>query len=249
MPDPIFADPRLAVIYDDLDADRRDLDHYLAMVDEFEAVSVLDVGCGTGAFACLLAIKGLDVTAVDPAAASLAVARRKPAADAVHWILGDATTLPTLNADMATMTGNVAQVFVSDADWLANLTGIRNALAPAGRLVFEVRDPSRRGWEQWNRDESFARVTIAGIGAVETWVELTEVSLPIVSFRHNFRFNDGSLLTSDSTLRFRARDEIVVSLGAAGFSVLDVREAPDRPGKEHVFVARMDSDRAATGGP
>ena len=58
----------------------------------------------------------------------------------------------------------------------------------------------------------------------------------MVSFTQHYRFDDGSLLTSDSTLRFRERDEIVASLSATGFSVLEVREAPDRPGREFVFV-------------
>ena len=34
MADPIFADPRLAAIYDALDADRSDLDAYAAVVDD-----------------------------------------------------------------------------------------------------------------------------------------------------------------------------------------------------------------------
>lgn len=55
MPDAIFGEPRLAEIYDALDADRSDLDAYAAMADEFSAVTVLDVGCGTGTLACLLA--------------------------------------------------------------------------------------------------------------------------------------------------------------------------------------------------
>jgi hypothetical protein len=37
VPDAGFAHPRLAAIYDDLDADRSDLDHYVAIVREFEA--------------------------------------------------------------------------------------------------------------------------------------------------------------------------------------------------------------------
>jgi hypothetical protein len=48
---------------------------------------------------------------------------------------------------------------------------------------------------------------------------------------------DGVELSSESTLRFRTRDEISESLEAAGFTVEDVRDAPDRPGKEYVFVA------------
>ncbi|WP_273651852.1 hypothetical protein [Cellulomonas fimi] len=48
------------------------------------------------------------------------------------------------------------------------------------------------------------------------------------------------MLTSDSTLRFREQDEVVRSLAAAGFTVTEVRDAPDRPGREWVFVARRD---------
>ncbi|MEK7424435.1 MAG: hypothetical protein AAB131_11420 [Actinomycetota bacterium] len=37
MQDQIFADPRLAAIYDDFNRDRFDLDHYEAIVDELGA--------------------------------------------------------------------------------------------------------------------------------------------------------------------------------------------------------------------
>jgi SAM-dependent methyltransferase len=139
--------------------DRSDLDAYVAMVDEFGARSVLDIGCGTGTLACLLARRGLSVTAVDPAGASLAVAGTKPGADRVRWVHGDATDLAPLQVDLVTMTAN----------------------------VFE---------------------------------------------------SDGAVLTSDSTLRFRHRDEVAASLAAAGLVLDEVREAPDRPGREMVFIAR-----------
>ena len=62
--------------------------------------------------------------------------------------------------------------------------------------------------------------------------------LPFVSFRTTFVFvSDGAVLTSDSTLRFRERAEMVDSLQASGFTVEEVRDAPDRPGLEMVFVA------------
>jgi hypothetical protein len=49
---------------------------------------------------------------------------------------------------------------------------------------------------------------------------------------------DGTTLTSDSTLRFRRREEVADSLSSAGFELDDLRDAPDRPGRELVFIAR-----------
>jgi len=242
MPDAIFDDPLLARIYDPLDPDRSDLDTYAAIAAEFEARSVLDVGCGTGTFACLLAGRGLEVTGVDPARASLDVARAKPGAGPVRWLHGDATTLPALQADLATMTGNVAQVFITDDEWAATLRGVRAALRPGGRLVFETRDPARQAWLRWTRELTFARVDIRGVGVVQSWEELTGVSGQLVSFRSFVVFeDDGSTLISDSTLRFRERDQVAGDLEAAGYRLDEVRDAPDRPGLEFVFVATSSS--------
>jgi len=72
MPDALFAEPKLAEIYDLLDSpDRPDLAPYLAIADEFHAHSVIDLGCGTGTLACRLAALGKEVIGIDPAAASL----------------------------------------------------------------------------------------------------------------------------------------------------------------------------------
>jgi hypothetical protein len=77
------------------------------------------------------------------------------------------------------------------------------------------------------------------VGSVETWTELTNVEMPLVSFRHVFRFHrDGVEVISDSTLRFRGRDEMGDCLMPAGFAVREVRDAPDRPDLEFVFVAQ-----------
>jgi SAM-dependent methyltransferase len=242
VPDTVFADPRLAAIYDDVEGDRCDLDHYEAIVDELGARSVLDIGCGTGMLGCRLAARGVTVIGVDPAQASLAVARAKPGANRVTWLLGDATTLPPMTVDVVTMTGNVAQVFVREEEWSATLSGAHRSLRDGGHLVFETRDPSYRGWKEWTRDQSIAvRDTVAG--RVEHWVELTDVTLPFVSFRHTFRFMaGGDIVTSESTLRFRSRDEITAALVVRGFRIAAVRDAPDRPGREMVFVARSTSE-------
>jgi hypothetical protein len=64
-----------------------------------------------------------------------------------------------------------------------------------------------------------------------------EVSEPLVTFRWTYVFaSDGQVLTSDSTLRFRERQEVEADLIAQGYEVEGVRDAPDRPGKEFVAV-------------
>jgi ubiquinone/menaquinone biosynthesis C-methylase UbiE len=238
VPDRIFEEPRLAEVYDDLDADRSDLDVYLSVAQELEARSVVDIGCGTGTFACLLATNGFEVVGVDPAAAMLAVARRKVGADLVRWVHGVAADLPAMQVNLATMTGNVAQVFLEDHEWAETLEAAHRVLRPGGSLVFESRRPERKAWLEWNSVDSFERGEIDGIGVIETWDEVIAVSPPFVTFRGTIVFHaDGTTLVSQSTLRFRSYDEIAVSLAATGFRVDEVREAPDRLGKEYVFLA------------
>lgn len=110
---------------------------------------------------------------MDPAAASLDVARAKPGAQRVRWLHGDATNLPELHVDLATMTANVAHVILTDEEWSGTLRGIH-----------------------------------------------------------------GATVTSDSTRRFWSRAEIEGSLRSAGYTVVDVHDAPDRPGFEWIFIAR-----------
>ncbi len=239
MADALFEQPRLAAVYDPLDPDRDDLVVYAAIAEEFGARSVLDIGCGTGTFACLLAGRGVDVIGVDPAGASLDVARAKPGAGRVRWLRRDAAGLPPLQVELATMTGNVAQVFLTNTEWDAALRSARAALRPGGRLVFETRNPAAQAWREWNRAGSLRRAVVPRVGPVQSWSEVTGIRGDLVSFRSIFVFEaDGAALTSESTLRFRQRDEVADSLMAAGFVVDDLRDAPDRPGRELVFVAQ-----------
>lgn len=244
VPDALFADPDLAVLYDVFDDDRSDLDPYVALVDEFEARSVLDVGCGTGSFLTRLAAERPDLAllGVDPADASLDVARSKRGADRVRWLHGTADVLSdsSVAVDLAVMTGNVAQVFLTDEEWDTTVDHIARALCAGGVFVFETRDPARRAWTGWTSDRPPVVRSVPGTGTVEQTIDLIEVALPFVTFETRYRFHDrgDAVLRSRSTLRFRDRDELASSLDRAGFEVIDVRNAPDRPGLEWVYVCR-----------
>lgn len=237
-PDAIYADPRLAACYDTFDGERDDLDHYCAILARLGARSVIDVGCGTGSLAVRLAADGLSVTGVDPALASLDVARAKPGAETVRWIHGTAADLPALDADAAVMTGNVAQVFVTEEAWAATLRALRSALREGGALVFESRRPERRAWEEWQADTAQSVHEVPALGRVISRPTAFDVALPLVTFSDEFLFEDGTSLTSTSTLRWRSEAELRSTLAEAGFAVEEIRDAPDRPGREFVVIAR-----------
>ena len=146
--------------------------------------------------------------------------------------------LPPLAVDAAFMTGNVAQVFLTDEDWTATLRGTSDALRPGGHLVFETRDPARRAWERWTPELTRSVIDVPGVGVVEDWGELTEFSGQFVTFRSTTVFRgDDLVIESTSTLRFRDRLEIADSLVQADFQTVEIRDAPDRPGLEFVFIA------------
>ena len=198
----------------------------------------MDVGCGTGNLAVRLAALGYAVIGVDPAAASLDVARAKPHADAVTWVEGDATAL--LDPQLAP--GSVGRPrsddrqrragVLADEDWTGTLHAIVATLRVGGYFVFETRRPERRAWEDWAAETAPVVRDVPGVGVVEQLMEVFGVDLPYVSFRNTYRFPDGAVVTSESTLRFREREELEATLGECGFDVVEVREAPDRMGKE-----------------
>jgi len=209
------------------------------MVDEFNARSILDFGCGTGEMLSQLAGRNLNLIGVDPAQASLDIAQNKKGANDVTWILGSAEALKDVHVDLAFITGNAAQVFLTDESWLFALQKLNSALTDSGYLVFETRKPEARAWTEWTRAETYRLTDIEHVGKVESWCELTDVSLPNVSFKWTYVFKeDGAKLTSESTLIFREKEGIEKSLTDSGFELLDIREAPDRAGKEFVFIAR-----------
>jgi SAM-dependent methyltransferase len=216
-----FSDPRLVAIYDTVNAYAPETQprFYAQLATELGATSIVDLGCGTGLITCELARQGYRLTAVDTAPAMLAIARRRSQGDQVQWIDGDVSCLGTPNADLAIMTGHVAQFFLTDETWHAALTALRAALRPGGRLAFESRNPGAREWEGWTRAARWSAHDPAA-GRIDTWCEVDDVRDGIVSCRNHYAFAaTGDELVSPNALRFRTEAELSQSLADAGFAV------------------------------
>ena len=238
-----YLDPRFVALYDRSNPRGADTDFYLGLAAEIHARTIVDLGCGTGLLTRELAIEGRNVIGVDPAAAMLDYARRQPGANLVRWIHGDAGAIGRPHADLAIMTGNVAQVFVEDAEWRATLAALHDALRPGGHLAFESRNPADRGWTRWNREATHEVVATAD-GPLESWLEVVRAGDGRVQFRGHNRFQaTGETVIIDSELRFRTREELADTLGEAGFDVEQVygdwqRGPVTAQSKVMVFVAR-----------
>jgi len=112
---------------------------------------------------------------------------------------------------------------------------VHDCLHLGGWFVFETRRPEVRDWERW--DVGPTRVDLFDGSSVVVSTTVTEVALPLVTFESETTVG-GQVVASASTLRFRERDEVERDLNEHGFDVVEVRDAPDHPGKELVFLAR-----------
>jgi SAM-dependent methyltransferase len=214
-----YVDPRLVALYDLENPRGPDTDFYLRLAAELKAHRIIDLGCGTGLLTRELATNGRQVTGIDPAPAMLEVARSKAGAERVEWIEGDASALGTSQADLVVMTGNVAQVFLEEEEWLATLKAIHAALCPGGYLAFESRNPDDHAWEGWNREASYQQFDSPN-GPMESWLELVRVGDGRVRFEgHNLFTNTGEEVVVSSELRFRSLTELTSSLLKTGFTV------------------------------
>lgn len=246
-----FSDPRLVAIYDTVNPIAGYEAFYLELAARLSAGSVVDVGCGTGLLTFELAKRGHDVVGVEPAPAMLDAAKRRPYDREVRWIEGDATKVGDLQADLAIMTGHVAQFFLDDGEWRAALAALHGALRPGGHLAFESRNPLVQPWTDggitshpdWPSRAAPRRVEDPAAGPVVWWTELTGADGNRLSYEIHYRFaRSGEELLSAGELVFRSWEVLERSLAATGFSVdavlgdWDGRPA-DAGSPEMIFVA------------
>jgi len=214
-----YQNAQIAEIYDVENPLGEDGRFYLALVGQ-QPCNVLDLGCGTGTLCCALAQRGHRVTGVDPAAAMLDIARRKPLADQVEWVESTAQTYRSERRfDLIVMTGHAFQTLLTDADILATFEAMRIHLGDTGRVAFETRNPQLDWAGEWHgRQRSIP--TPNGEEVLEK-LEVTGKDGEFISFRTSYRFQH-TTLTTNSTLRFPSRDHVEALIVRAGLVTRDV---------------------------
>lgn len=219
MPCAAYSEPRLAAVYDPLNASETDYRFFEDLVGP-APLRVVDIGSGTGLFASRLAQAGHAVTGVEPAAGMMCIARRRD--ERVAWIDAGAESFATeTRFHFATMTGHVFQVFLDDEHVAAVLANVRRHLAPGGRLAFDSRNPLARDWETWIEAETVEDVEVPGTGSVRVHYDVVDVQGERVTFETHFRFPDGERAVATDTLRFMPRQRLETHLTGAGFGHVD----------------------------
>ena len=102
--------------------------------EEQQCRRILDVACGTGEQAIMLAKEGLDVAAIDLSPAMLRVAREK-SPPAIAYLLGNAEALPFGSGSFDCVTISLALHEMAPETRIRTTDEILRILTPGGKLI------------------------------------------------------------------------------------------------------------------
>jgi SAM-dependent methyltransferase len=242
----VFSDADVAALYDVMnpwDLSRADVRFCTEQV--MAAGSVLDVGCGTGSLLHHARERGHTgrLVGLDPDESMLDRARRRTD---VEWVCGKAADAAwDAKFDLATMTSNAFQCFITDDELRASLAAIRRSLRPGGRFVFGTRHPQVREWERWNPANAYD-VDGADGRELRMWHEVESVAAGVVTVTETTAERAGAVLRVDrGELRFLDVAALTRFLTGAGFTVEHLYGDWERgpvtdASREIIVVARRD---------
>lgn len=215
---PTDHDPRIVDLYDQDNPPGPVDTLVLALADRRGPRRILDPGCGTGALTVRLAGPGRTVIGADPSATMIDHARRRPGAEAVTWIHGDADAVLTDPVDLVLMTGHVVE-HLEDPAWHRTLRALGRLLADGGRLVFDSRNPAARAWETWRQEVPTIRPTMHGPLRERTEIDALDGGRVRARF-HNVFERSGDHVVQAETFVFRDLGRLTGDLEDAGFAVV-----------------------------
>jgi SAM-dependent methyltransferase len=192
---------------------------------------VLDAGCGTGRYAVELAQRGFRVTGLDASDDLLAVARRRPGATAVAFLLADLTSPPPQPPHDAVLCRGVLNDVLEDRLRRDTFLAFARTLKGGGVLMLDVRD-----WEatvsRKSREPVFEKTVETPQGTLayrsETRLERGSRQLRIAE-QHRLTAGKETISADyDFVMRCWTRDELDRLLAAAGFVDAEYRGGYDR---------------------
>ncbi len=176
---------------------------------------VLDLACGTGDLAVRAAACGARVVGLDLTRRMIELARAKPGADRIHWVVGDMAALPVVAGAFDVVTSGYGLRNVPDLPQA--LAEIHRVLRPGGRLCsldFDRPESARL------RAVYLAYLTV--VGSTLGWVLHRDPD--------TYRYIPASIR------RYPGARGVVALLEAAGFT--DVTHLPLLGGLMAIHVAR-----------
>ena len=234
-----YHNPKLAKLFDFSNGWSADRDFYLALAKP-EPQKILDLGCGTGLLCDAYAGLGHDVTGVEPSDTMLDIARTKPNASKIEWVLSTAQNYKTQKKfDLVVMTGHAFQVLFEAADVRATLAVVKKCLKPHGAFVFETRNPEINWSRKWNYHIELDLPE----GPVAERRRFLRMKNNRMTSEFQFQFSDEKLVTANS-LRFWSQREIEHYLTEAGFNIehlygdWEKNEIQPTKSKEMIFITK-----------
>jgi len=218
-----FSDSRLVDIYDTVNPLGAETPFYLSLAASKNVSEVIDIGCGTGLLSYEFIKQGIKVIGVDPFQPMLHKAKQRYKGKLAVWIIGNADQLPAIQADIAIMTGHVAQFYLEDEDWATNLKAIKEALKPGGYITFESRNPNIIPFQNWPTKLKHQRLIDLNNGEIEWWAEDLEFDGKHANYEIHYLFlKSQQEIVSRNELVFRTESQIADSLKNNGFEVEDI---------------------------
>lgn len=191
------------------------------------AKTLLDLGCGTGRHASLLAERGYDVTGVDRSPAMLTEARaRKVSGGRTEFVEGDLRSV-RLNRgfDVVISLFHVMSYQTTNADLAAGLATLRAHLAPGGLFIFDCwYGPAVLNFRPAVRvlrleDEAIA-VTRLAEPVLHPNANVVDVNYHV--FVRDKHTSEVSELREKHSMRYLFAPEVELMLGHAGLEQRDV---------------------------
>jgi len=197
------------------------------------ARTILDLGCGSGKHALLLAEKGYEITGVDRSDGMLSVARLrlaegKPEATSPRFLQGDIRTVRLGNAyDVVISLFHVFSYQAGNEDLRAALATVRTHLNPGGIFIFDC----------WYGPAVLSERPAVRIKRLEDEaVELTRIAEPVMHPNENLVAVNYQLYVRDKAnnavdvvrethlMRYLFKPELELLTAEAGLALLDASE-------------------------